>query len=137
YVGGLANVLAELPPPGQFLYVSSTGVYGQTGGEEVDEESPAEPIEESGRVVREAERTLLRQRPDAAILRFAGIYGPGRLIRHQALLAGEPLTGDPGKWLNLIHVEDGVRAIDHVLRARWSGVVNVCDGRPVTRRDFF
>ena len=52
-------------------------------------------------------RRCRRQRPDAIVLRFAGIYGPGRLIRAAALRAGEPLAIDPDKWLNLIHVEDG------------------------------
>src|SRR2546430_750553 len=33
YVDGLANVLEGLPPPKKFIYVSSSSVYGQTGGE--------------------------------------------------------------------------------------------------------
>src|SRR5690349_21591027 len=41
YVEGLANVLDALAEtgrmPARFLYVSSTSVYGQTDGEEVDE----------------------------------------------------------------------------------------------------
>ena len=52
-----------------------------------------DPVDEAGRVVLEAERLLLREWPAAVVLRFAGIYGPGRLLRHQALLAGEPLAG--------------------------------------------
>ena len=93
------------------MYVSSTGVYGQCHGEEVDEESATEPVEESGRVVLEAERLLHQQLPEAVILRFAGIYGPGRLLRRQAIEAGEVLVGDPEKWLNLIHVADGAAAV--------------------------
>src|SRR5918994_7024885 len=58
YVTGLGNVLAALPPGGQFLYVSSTSVYGQADGSEVDESSPTEPVEESGRVVLNAEKLL-------------------------------------------------------------------------------
>lgn len=43
YVGGLANVLAALPQPApRFVYVSSTSVYGQTDGEEVDERATTE-----------------------------------------------------------------------------------------------
>src|SRR5262249_12394551 len=42
YVTGLTNVLAALPPPAKFLYVSSSSVYGQTGGEWVTEDSPTE-----------------------------------------------------------------------------------------------
>src|SRR5439155_10903198 len=54
YVGGLGHVLDVLPPPERFLYVSSTGVYGQTGGEWIDETAPTAPAEEAGRVVLEA-----------------------------------------------------------------------------------
>ena len=56
YVEGLQNVLDRLPGSvRRFVYASSTGVYGQAGGEWVDEESPTDPQHESGRVVLEAE----------------------------------------------------------------------------------
>jgi nucleoside-diphosphate-sugar epimerase len=138
YVDGLAHVLAALQGPGRFVYVSSTGVYGQTAGEEVDETAATEPADESGRVVLEAERLLRGRRPDAVVLRFAGISGPGRLMRAQSLRAGEPLAGDPDKWLNLIHVEDGVAAVAAAANAATPGAVyNVSDDCPVRRREFF
>lgn len=136
YVGGLRNVLASLPRPDRFVYVSSTSVYGQTNGEEVDEESATGPEEDSGRVVLEAEALLRERLPEAVVLRFAGIYGPGRLLRRQAIEAGEPLIGDAEKWLNLIHVEDGVAAV-LAAAERGRGVYNVSDGRPVRRREFY
>jgi nucleoside-diphosphate-sugar epimerase len=138
YVHGLENVLNRLPPPGRFVYVSSTGVYGQCAGEEVDEIAATEPAEESGRVVLEAEAVLRRHLPGAVVLRFAGIYGPERVIRRQTVEAGEPLVGDAEKWLNLIHVEDGAAAVVTAAeRACPGAVVNVCDDRPVRRREFY
>jgi nucleoside-diphosphate-sugar epimerase len=139
FVRGLGNVLDRLPPPERFLHVSSTGVYGQHDGEWVDEGAATEPQDDSGRVVLEAERLLRARLPAAAVLRFAGIYGPGRLLRRrQALEAGEPFVGDPERWLNLIHVEDGAAAVLAAeARARPGGVYNVCDDRPVRRRDFY
>jgi nucleoside-diphosphate-sugar epimerase len=138
YVGGLGHVLAAVPPPGRFLYVSSTGVYGQTGGEWVDESAPTTPTEEAGRVVLEAEQLLRAEMPAAVVLRFAGIYGPDRLLRKKQLTAGEPLAGDPEKWLNLVHVADGA---DAVLAAEARAVpgetYHVADGEPVRRREFF
>lgn len=137
YVDGLANVVAALPRVERFLHVSSTGVYGQCSSEEVDETAATEPVEESGRVVLEAERLLRTRFPAAVVLRFAGMYGPGRLLRRQALLAGEPLVGDADKWLNLIHVEDGAAAVLAAeARARPAEVYNICDDCPVRRRDF-
>jgi len=144
YVDGLRNVLdawlerPEADRPSRLIYVSSTSVYGQTGGEEVDETSLAEPIEESGRVVLEAEQLLRQRWPLAVCLRFAGIYGPGRLIGAQMLRAGEAIKGDPEGWLNLIHRDDGVEA---VLAAEEKGqagdVYLISDDRPARRREFY
>lgn len=138
YVEGLRHVLDTLPACDRFVYVSSTSVYGQPDGGWVAEESPAEPAEESGKVVLEAERLLRSRQPAAIVLRFAGLYGPDRLLRKQPLLNGEPLVGDAEKWLNLVHVDDGA---DAVLVAEARGVpgetYNIADDEPVTRRDFY
>jgi nucleoside-diphosphate-sugar epimerase len=138
YVEGLSNVLDRLPRPGRLLYVSSTGVYGQDQGEEVGETAVTEPADESGRTVLQAEQLLYERLPEAIVLRFAGIYGPGRLLRLGALQAGEPLVGDPDRWLNLIQVEDGAAAVlaaaEH---GRGGAVYNVSDDRPILRGDFY
>ena len=138
FVDGLANVLAALPAPGRFIYVSSSSVYGQSDGGWVDEDSPTEPEEESGRIVLEAENLLRVRLPDAIILRFAGIYGPGRLLRQKTIQAGEPIVADADRWLNLIQVEDGVRAVLAAAERGQPGrVYNICDDSPVRRRDFY
>jgi nucleoside-diphosphate-sugar epimerase len=139
YVTGLANVLSMLSHSGRFISVSSTSVYGQTDGEWVDETSPTEPTEESGRVVLEAERLLRSKRPDAVILRFGGIYGPDRLLRRQAQLrSGEPMSGDAERWLNLIHVEDGADAVVAAeLRGVTGSTYNIVDDEPVMRGAYY
>lgn len=138
YVDGLARVCERLPPPARFVYVSSSSVYGQTDGSWVDESAATEPEEESGRIVVDAEAVLRQRLPEAIVLRFSGIYGPGRLLRRKSIEAGEPIVADADKWLNLIHVTDGAGAVlaaqDH---ARPGGVYNICDGHPVRRRDFY
>jgi nucleoside-diphosphate-sugar epimerase len=138
HVHGLGNILEYAPRPQRFIHIASTGVYGQVDGSWVDEPSATEPVEESGRIVLEAEALLRSKRPDAIILRFAGIYGPDRLLRKQAILKGEPLLGDAERWLNLIHVDDGAAA---VIAAEAKGVpdetYNVADDAPATRRDFY
>lgn len=139
YVHGLGNVLDALKPCRRLIYVSSTSVYGQSDGGLVDERSLTEPLEESGRIVREAEQLLRRKHPDAIVLRFAGIYGPDRLLRRRAQLqSGEPIAGDPERWLNLIHVDDGARAI---LAAESRGqpgeTYNIVDDEPAPRRAFY
>jgi nucleoside-diphosphate-sugar epimerase len=135
YVQGLENVLRRVRCK-RFLYVSSTGVYGQTDGEWVNEDSATEPLEESGKIVLEAERLLRAERPDATVLRFAGLYGPGRILRRAALLAGEPLVGDAEKYLNLIDADDGAAAVERAEHAP-PGVYCIADGSPVRRREFY
>jgi nucleoside-diphosphate-sugar epimerase len=139
YVNGLGHVLDTLSSCERFIYVSSTSVYGQTDGSVVDETSSTEPIEESGAIVLEAERLLRRKKPDAIILRFAGIYGPDRLLRRQAQLqSGEPIAGDAERWLNLIHVDDGTDAILATeCRDTLGETYNIVDDEPATRRAFY
>jgi nucleoside-diphosphate-sugar epimerase len=138
YVRGLENVLTALPPPRKFVYVSSTSVYGQTDGGWVDEDVPTEPLEPSGRTVLDAEAMLRSKLPSAITLRFAGIYGPGRLLRKAAILAHQPLGGDPVKWLNLIHVVDGAQAVLAAESASAPGAIwNIADESPPTRLEFY
>jgi nucleoside-diphosphate-sugar epimerase len=138
YVTGLENVLQKLPLPGRFIYISSTGVYGQSAGEAVDEEAATDPADESGRVVLDAERALRRRLPEAIILRLAGIYGPNRLIRGEALQSGEPIVGDPDKLLNLIHVEDAAAAVLAAEeRGRPGAIYNISDDAPIARGEFY
>ncbi len=142
WLEGLVNLMGAIsgwPAPPRLIFISSTGVYGQADGEEVDETTPTGPADESGRVLETVEKSLLEHWwPGAIVLRFAGIYGPGRLIRSQALLNGEPIPADPDGWLNLIHVEDGAAAVVAAdERGAPGSVYNVADGHPVRRRDFY
>jgi nucleoside-diphosphate-sugar epimerase len=138
YIRGLDNFLTHLPEGAKLVHISSTSVYGQRDREIVDETSPTLPVEEAGRIVLEAEGIVRRHRPNAIILRFAGIYGPGRLFRQRAIEAGEPIAADPDGWLNLIHVEDGATAVLAAIDHGGPGAIfNVSDGSPVRRRDFY
>ncbi len=138
YVEGLSNVLNHLPIPKKFLHISSTSVYGQSEGEEVDETAATEPVGENGQVVLEAERVVQNRIPHAMTLRFAGIYGPDRLMRKQAIATGEAFVCDPDVWLNLIHVEDGVRAVLAAEEHYHPGeIINISDDCPIKRREFY
>ena len=141
YVEGLRAVLDAISPDVQrFLFISSTGVYGQTDGAWVDEDSPCQPAREAGRAFLAAEQ-LLREHAlgaRAVVLRTAGIYGPGRLQRVADILAGKPLSVPEDNYLNLIHVDDAaaivVAAADRAPPAR---TYLVSDGHPVDRREYF
>jgi len=136
YVDGLRAVLDALPESVErFIYISSTSVYSQDDGGWIDEESPCQPRSENGRVCLEAERTLREHRlgARAIVLRLAGIYGPGRVPRREALLSGEPLAAAEGR-LNLIHADDAVRIILAAERlAAPPRLYTVSDGQPPLR----
>ena len=122
YVEGTGNVAAALPDrPLPFLLVSSTGVYGEDGGAWVDEDTPPAPATATGRVLLEAEDGLLAARPGATVVRFSGIYGPGRTWLIDRVRAGRPVQADPPSYTNRIHRDDGARVLAWLLSRRLAG----------------
>lgn len=120
YVQGLENLLAVLgeleTPPERLVFTSSTGVYGQTDGSWVDEDSATEPARFSGRRVLEGERCCRAGAVPSVSLRLGGIYGPGRdrLIRRVAEREARCEAGPP-RYGNRIHSEDAGGALAHLL----------------------
>lgn len=143
YYDGTRNLLAWLAaaPPRRFVYTSSTGVYGQTAGEVVDETSLAEPDAPTARILRDTEELLLEAARTtgfpAIILRLAGIYGPGRGYWLRQFLAGEArIEGDGSRVLNLVHRDDAAGAIRAALERGEPGrIYNVVDDAPATQRE--
>jgi nucleoside-diphosphate-sugar epimerase len=118
YVDGVAHLLAALAAAGQqprrVLLVSSTSVYAQRQGEWVDEHSPATATGFSGRCLREGEELLWRGPYPATVIRFAGIYGPGRTRLIDSLRTGSARCLR-GVFSNRIHSEDCARALRHLM----------------------
>ena len=150
YVDGLRNVLDRVAAStGRFLYISSTSVYGQSAGEWVDEDSPCDPTRPNGVICLEAEGLVRAAFPSSAgdhpgecsanVLRLAGIYGPDRLLRRiVSVKAGEPVSGNPDAWLNLIHVDDAVRSVlACAAEAPQGRTYLVCDDEPLTRSTYY
>lgn len=142
YVQGLAATLCVLPGNPKIVYASSTGVYGDARGALIDENAPLEPTDPSGEACMNAEKMLHMiadfQGLDYCILRFAGIYGPGRLLNAEPLKKGEPIPADGAAWLNLVHQEDAATALwKAVLDGESGEVYNIADGHPVRRQEFY
>ena len=143
YVDGLRQVLAAISDrTKKIVYASSTGVYGRDDGDWVDEDSPPNPSNDSGRVCLEAEGLLsshcVRSGLDFNVVRFSGLYGPGRIIRRAALERGEPISGNPSKFLNLIHIQDAALASIAVLDLGASGRTYLAsDDNPVERQTYY
>ncbi|MDH3432390.1 MAG: NAD-dependent epimerase/dehydratase family protein [Gammaproteobacteria bacterium] len=130
----LERLLAVLQPvPQRFVYISTTGVYGNRGGASVDETSPLNPETDRARKRIAAENLLhswgSQTGCEVVILRVPGIYGPGRL-GVERLHEGAPVIAEhdasPG---NRIHVDDLVTCCAAALTSTTPpGVYNVGDG---------
>lgn len=135
YHEGVRNLTAAFPAA-KLIFTSSTSVYPQTDGSVVDESSDAAPDKETGRVLREAEATVLAR--GGIVARLAGIYGPGRWFVLRHLLEGRASIegGDGhGRILNQIHRDDAATAIVHLLDQSGGGIWNVVDDTPMTQRE--
>jgi len=120
YVDGVANLLDALQaggqPPRRLFFTSSTSVYAQCHGEWVDEDSPAEAAGFAGRCLRQGEELLWNGPYPASVIRFGGIYGPGRTRLIDSLRQGTATCVDnPPVYTNRIHRDDGAAALQHLL----------------------
>jgi nucleoside-diphosphate-sugar epimerase len=126
--------------PEAFVYISTTGVYGDTGGAPVDEDSPTAPRDDRSRRRLDAERRVTRWCLDRAmrcvVFRVPAIYGPHRLPLDR-LRCGEPVlrAEDSGPG-NRIHVDDLVSACLAALERPVAGVFNLTDGLPESMAAF-
>jgi nucleoside-diphosphate-sugar epimerase len=146
YVGGMQSILswaAGGAPVGTMVYTSSTSVYPQGGGAQVDETAEAPGATPNGVIIRESER-MLESAPAAAIrryfiLRLAGIYGPGRHhLLDQLRTGATSLNGSGAHRLNLAHRDDIVAAILACLTAPASvgrEIFHVVDSAPALREE--
>ncbi|MEX2551647.1 MAG: SDR family oxidoreductase [Actinomycetota bacterium] len=119
YPDGLKAVLGEFAgrerPPRRVFFVSSTSVYPQQEGEWVDEMSPTAPSGFSGQLMREAEQALIDHPLPGTVVRFSGIYGPGRdrLIRQVG--EGRIAPSSPAMHTNRIHRDDCAGVLAHLI----------------------
>ncbi len=126
----------------RFVHVSSTGVYPQTAGEALDEESPAEPAGGRPALVREAEQRLLEKEGGgkALVVRLGGLYGPNRSPLDWLRRPGfrERLRGGAEAWMNWIHIEDAAAAVSAAATGGRCGEIYLAvDGCPVRRGAFY
>lgn len=118
-LAGSSHILSSVPPGSEGLdpvlarysdaltgkwlgYLSSTGVYGDTGGAWVDESAP---IGHGRRSARAAADAAWLQR-EARVFRLPGIYGPGRSALDRVLAGKAHRVDLPGQVFSRIHVAD-------------------------------
>lgn len=131
-----ANLLAALAKagilPGRIVYVSTSGVYGDCGGELVDESRPLAPRTPRAQRREDAERQLTAwcaaHGAALVVLRAPGIYAADRLPLER-LRAGRPvLRAEDDVYTNHIHADDLAAIACRALESDApQGAYNVCD----------
>lgn len=120
-------------------YLSTVGVYGDHGGAWVDESTPCRPVSRRSIFRVAAERQWMDVARETgipvAVLRLAGIYGPGRNAFVKLKDGTARRLIKPGQVFNRIHVVDIARSIAHLGERKLDGIFNVTDNEPAPPQD--
>jgi nucleoside-diphosphate-sugar epimerase len=141
----LLRSLRRRGAPVSLVYASTSGVYGDCGGERVNESRPARPGTPRAQRRVDAERAVRHFGRAAhvrtSILRVPGIYAAGRAggTPRERLQKGTPvLVASDDVFTNHIHADDLARA---VLAALWRGrpqrAYNASDDTELKMGDYF
>jgi nucleoside-diphosphate-sugar epimerase len=121
------------------VYLSTVGVYGDHNGGWVDEQTPVAPVSERSRRRLAAEQAWqqfgAREAVPIAVLRLAGIYGPGQNALVALARGKARRIIKSGQIFNRIHVADIAQAIDAAFACRANGVFNIADDEPAPPAD--
>jgi nucleoside-diphosphate-sugar epimerase len=120
------------------ILVSSTAVFGDHLNDIVTAETLAQPRDERGLRLLDIEHRWLRLGPRFLVCRLAGLYGSRRIIGRKQLLDGAQITGDAGRWLNLIHAADAAQLLVACITGAKSRPIELgSDGNPVRRGEYY
>jgi nucleoside-diphosphate-sugar epimerase len=137
----ILEVVGSIPnPPKLIIWVSSTSVYGDCAGGWVDETTKAIPVTFSGEILLQAEKIIKDLPCQSTVVRFSGIYGPGRARLLSQVRSGRGRPQMPQQWSNRIHADDCGGVLAHLINLFESGkpieqVYLASDCQPVTQHE--
>lgn len=151
YLAGWHNVLSHLTQPEQLkrvFFVSSTSVYHQHDGLQINEQSPTQPSAYSGKVLLEAEAVPAKLRAQGLLtcpstnIRFSGIYGGSRNMLREQVREKRAFYSSQVRLSNRIHEDDCVAVLAFLLRLAAKGeeleeVYLASDGCPVDMNEVY
>jgi len=149
-IGRASHILSSVPPDGDgdpvlaryaaalsrcratwIGYLSSSGVYGDTGGAWVDESAPIGTGRRGARAA--ADRAWAALHREARIFRLPGIYGPGRSPLDRVTAGAAHRIDLPGQVFSRVHVDDIVGGVLASLERGPAGTYNLADDLPVAQ----
>jgi len=141
----LVRALARSRRVGRIVYASTTGVYGDRGGELTAETAPARPATDRARRRLDAEARLRRfgraRSARVTMLRIPGIYALDRAggDPRERVARGMPvLAAEEDVYTGHIHADDLARAcVAAIFRGRSQRIVNVADDSELKMGDYF
>jgi nucleoside-diphosphate-sugar epimerase len=140
FVKRIQNLMTylETSTVSKIVFVSSTSVYAdEIPIPVITEESPTHPETESGKQLLEVE-SLLQENThfETTIVRFGGLIGDDR---HPAnSLAGKTQLKNPDAPVNLIHQQDAISSIVHIIENNaWNDLFIVVNPSHPTRKIYY
>lgn len=149
-IGRASHILSSIPPDGGddpvlarhgealatckarwIGYLSSTGVYGDTGGAWADESAPVGVGRRTARAAADLAWQALHA--EVRVFRLPGIYGPGRSPLDRVRGGTAHRVDLPGQVFSRVHVADIVGGVMASIAAGPSGVYNLADDRPASQ----
>ncbi len=125
FVVGIENLIQVLRRkniiPKRVFFVSSTSIYHQSNGEEVDEQSVVKPASFASQCLKVAENRLLDSRLPATCVRFSGIYGGRRTRLIERVTSGRAQLSAANHLTNRIHESDCIGVLCHLLQLAMKG----------------
>jgi nucleoside-diphosphate-sugar epimerase len=138
-LGAAGEAIASASGLLSIVYLSTVGVYGDHGGDWVDESTPPRPVSRRSQARLAAEQGWTERAAKAgvplAVLRLAGIYGPGRNALVNLANGTARRLVKPGQFFNRIEVDDIAAAIVAAFDREAAGILNVTDDEPSPPQD--
>jgi nucleoside-diphosphate-sugar epimerase len=145
----MRNLIAALTPrgrrlmlPQRFVYLSTSGVYGDCAGEWVEETRLPKPLTDRARRRLDAEQALgewgERNKIEIVILRVPGIYASDRLPIDRLIRGTPVLAAEEDVYTNHVHADDLAAIAAAALEVKQArGIYNASDDGPMRMGDFF
>jgi len=140
--GKRTNKNSRISLPQHFVYISTSGVYGDCGGDVVPETRPAHPQTARAQRRVDAERRLrawgARSGVPVSILRVPGIYAADRLPLARIERGTPALVDADDSYVNHVHADDLARLVIAALNHASPGrAYNAVDDLPQKMGDYF